>query len=71
MIENHYFNKYLAYKKEKAIAKTHHETRETRDRKCCTRLLPAHCQVKSDPHKQQEVFVNKLFTILDNSEIHL
>ena len=72
--KNHYFNKYLAYKKEKAIAATHHETRETRDRKCCTKLLPVYCQdgaVKPDPHKQREVFVNRLLTILDNSEIHL
>jgi hypothetical protein len=72
--KNHYFNKYLAYKKEKAISATHHETRETRDGKCCTKLLPVYCQdgaVKPDPHKQQEVFVNKLLTILDNSEIHL
>ena len=72
--KNHYFNKYLAYKKEKSIVATHHETRETMDGKCCTRLLPVYCQdgaVKLDPHKQQEVFVNKLLTILDNSEIHL
>ena len=62
------------YKKEKSITKTHHETRETKDRKCCTGLLPDYCQigaVKPDPHKQPEVFVNKLFTILDNRKMHL
>ena len=62
------------YKKVKSITKTHHETREIKDRKCCTRLLPDYCQigaVKLDTHKQQEVFVNKLLTILDNRETHL
>ena len=57
-----YFNKYLVYVQEgEAITKTQHETRETREKKCCTRLLPAYFQIgalKSDPHKQHEVFSN-------------
>ena len=37
-------------------------------------VVQAYCQigaVKPDPHKQQEIFVNKVLTILNNSEIHL
>ena len=70
--KNHYFNKQLSYKNEKSITKTHHETRELRTGNVVQDS--DYCQigaVKPDPHKQQAVFVNKLLTILNNSEILL